>query len=67
MFLRKWFASIRAHRRSTQQHNDEQGALIARRLQELMDVAKPTHVEMPFTKAPSQSDTSYAHREKTGT
>jgi hypothetical protein len=46
MFLRKLFASIRANRRSAQQHNDEKGALISRRLQELMDVTKPTQVEI---------------------
>jgi hypothetical protein len=67
MFLRKLFGSIRANRRSAQQHNDEQGALIARRLRELLDVTKPTQVEMPFTKVHIENAPSYAHLEKTGT
>jgi hypothetical protein len=50
-----------------QQHNDEQGALIAKRLQELMDVTKPTQVEVPFIKAHSGNAASYAHLKKTGT
>jgi hypothetical protein len=50
MLLQKLFASIRAHRRSTQQRTEEEWAQISRRLQELLDVTKPTQVEMPFTK-----------------
>ncbi len=47
MFLRKLFASIRANRRSTQQYNDARGALISRRMQELLDVTKPPQGDMP--------------------
>jgi hypothetical protein len=67
MFLRKLFALIRANRHSAQQHNDEKGALISRRLQELLDVTKPTQVEMPFTKTHSGNGPSYVDLENTGT
>lgn len=67
MFLRKFFASIKARRRSSQQHNDEKGALISRRLQELQDVTKPKQAEMPFTKARGGNGSSCVHLEKTGT
>jgi hypothetical protein len=67
MFLRKLFASIKPNRRSAQQHNDEKGAVISRRLQELLEVTKPTQVEMPFNKAHSENAPSCAHLEKNGT
>ena len=54
MFLLELFGSMRARRRSTQQHNEE-GAQIARRLRELLDSTKPKQVETPATMAPSGS------------
>ncbi len=68
MFLQKLFASIRARRRSTQQRTDEEeGARISRRLQELLDSTKPKQVETPFTKAPSGKEPGHVYRDKTGT
>jgi DNA-binding response OmpR family regulator len=68
MFLQELFASVRAHfRRSTQQRTDEQGAEMARRLQDLLDVRKRTQIETFSTKARTEKDPGHANRHKPGT
>lgn len=74
MFLQELFASVRSlasvrsrrHRR--QERIDEEGAMISRRLQELLDATKPKQVETLSTKGPqSENDPGHAYRGKTGT
>jgi hypothetical protein len=55
MSLAKWFASIR-ERHSSQQFSYERGALISRRLQELLAVPTTTQVDTPSINARSEND-----------
>jgi hypothetical protein len=55
MSLAKWFASIR-ERHSSQQFSYERGALITRRLQELLAVPNPTQVETPPSPLADKND-----------
>ena len=65
MFLQELFASIRARLRRSTRHREEDGAEIARRLQELL--AKATEIETLSTSAPIDNDPSRPYRDKTGT
>ena len=64
MFLFELFATMKARRRSTQRCNEE-GAEIARRLQELLDSTMPKKVETPSTiaaKVAAESETIQRER-----
>lgn len=65
MFLQALFASIRARLRRSTRQRDEDGAEIARRLQELL--GKPVEIETRSIKAPIGNDPSHPYRDKTGT
>jgi hypothetical protein len=55
MSLNQLFASIRANRRR-QQHAEEEGLAMLRRLQELRDGTEPKPVETPSTQAQTEND-----------
>jgi hypothetical protein len=55
MSLNQLFASIRANRRLRQQHAEEEGLAMLRRLQELRDVTEPTPVETPLAQAQTEN------------
>jgi len=67
-FLKGLLAWVRVRRLRQQQHGEEEGAEISRRLQELLGAPKPKQPAPPSSKNPrSENDSGDAYRGKTGT
>jgi hypothetical protein len=62
MSLGKLFASIRERRRRSAQRSREEGALIRRRLQDLLAVPTPTQVEAPSSYACNENEPAWHSR-----